>query len=185
MEDKEIYDAFSQGVEPGGLRSREAITYLIFSLVKAQPGRLQKEQITRLLVGEHLANYFEVSDLLDDMLSKNNLVLTNGFLSLAPSYETAVKVLEQDLPVTVREQALTAASDMLTLEQRQEENQILVEHAPDGGYHATFTMRDGDTILMRLTVYVADTDQLEQVKQAFLNDPVRLYTGIIGALSME
>ena len=60
----ELYDAFSAGVEPGGLRSRNEIRLLICYIICRIDGGITKNQITTVLCETSLANYFEVSQAL-------------------------------------------------------------------------------------------------------------------------
>ncbi len=94
------------------------------------------------------------------------------------------ELLETTLPKTVREKAVNAAIKFFTLAQNKRENKILTEKLPDGGYNVTFILGDEGDELMRLTVFVADSLQLEIVKNNFLEDPVKLYSSIITALTI-
>ncbi|MGN1478253.1 MAG: DUF4364 family protein, partial [Acutalibacteraceae bacterium] len=63
----EIYDAFSQGVEPGGLRSKNEIKILICYLICKMDSGLTKQQLSDIIVSKGLANYFEVNEALSDV----------------------------------------------------------------------------------------------------------------------
>ena len=60
----------------------------------------------------------------------------------------------------------------------------MTEKLENGGYNVTFILGDEGNELMRLTVFVADSMQLEAVKNNFLADPVKLYSSIITALTI-
>ena len=62
----EIYDAFSQGVKPGGLRSRNEIKILICYIICKIDSGITKEQLNEILSSEGLANYFEVNQALSE-----------------------------------------------------------------------------------------------------------------------
>ena len=83
----------------------------------------------------------------------------------------------------MREQAVNSAIKLMTLARNKRENKILTEQLSDGGYNVTFILGDEQNELMRLTVYVADRLQVEVVKNNFLEDPVKLYSSIIAALT--
>ena len=55
------YDAFSAGVEPGGLRNRNEIKVLIAFLLKNTERGLSRRQLMEVIQREGLANYFEAS----------------------------------------------------------------------------------------------------------------------------
>ena len=180
------YDAFSAGVEFGGLRTRQEIKLLICYLLENLEKPLSKIQINELMQGQGLANYFEVNQALDELISAGTLELEKfeelEMLVLTEKVHEAAKLLESGLPKTVREKAINAAVKMQTNARRQRENKIEVKKL-ESGYHVTFTILDKDDILMSLTVYVADITQVETIKQGFLNDPVGLYSGIIASLT--
>ena len=54
----------------------------------------------------------------------------------------------------------------------------------DGGYNVTFSLMSDSDELMRLTVYVADSMQAELLKKNYLEDPIKLYSSIITALTV-
>jgi len=180
------YDAFSAGVEFGGLRSRQEIKLLICFLLESLERPLSKGQINEILQEHGLANYFDVNQAMSELVEGGTVVCglfeEQEFLSLTAKVKEATVLLENDLPKSVREKALNSAVKLQTLARRRRESKIDVEKL-ETGYHVTFTISDKSDILMRLTVYVADITQAETVKQGFLNDPVGLYSGIIAALT--
>lgn len=181
------YDAFSAGVEFGGLRSRQDIKLLICYLLENLEKPLSKTQINELMQGQGLANYFEVNQTIDELVLAGTVqaeqVEDQQMLFLTETVHEAAKILESDLPKTVREKAINAAVKMQMKARRRRENKIEVKKL-ENGYHVTFTISDKDDVLMSLTVYVADITQVEIIKQGFLNDPVGLYSAIIASLTM-
>lgn len=180
------YDAFSAGVEFGGLRTRQEIKLLVCYLLENLEKPLSKTQISQIMQGQGLANYFEVNQALDELVSagtvKVQLFEEQEMLFLTETVHEATKILESDLPKAVREKAINAAVKMQTKARRLRENKIEVKKL-EIGYHVTFTISDKDDDLMSLTVYVADITQVETIKQGFLNDPVGLYSAIIASLT--
>ena len=180
------YDAFSAGVEIGGLRTRQDIKLLICYLLENLEKPLSKTQISQIMQGQGLANYFEVNQALDELVLAGKVETKQHdeqeMLFLTETVRVAAKILESDLPKTVRERAINAAVKMQTKARRLRENKIEVKKL-ENGYHVTFTIADKDDVLMSLTVYVADITQVEIIKQGFLNDPVGLYSVIIASLT--
>ena len=62
------YDAFSAGVEPGGLRNRNEIKVLIAFLLKNTERGLSRRQLMEVIQREGLANYFEASQALESLI---------------------------------------------------------------------------------------------------------------------
>lgn len=180
------YDAFSAGVEFGGLRTRQEIKLLICYLLENLEKPLSKTQISQIMQGQGLANYFEVNQALDELASAGTVQVRlfeeQEMLFLTETVHEATKILESDLPKAVREKAINAAVKMQTKARRLRENKIEVKKL-ETGYHVTFTISDKDDVLMSLTVYVADITQVETIKLGFLNDPVGLYSAIIASLT--
>jgi len=182
----ETYDAFSAGVEPGGLRNRNEIKLLICFLARALDKPLTKNQLNIVMQEHGLANYFEVNQALGELLKSGNITTKfdgdEEYLYLAERASSSVETLEEDLPKSVKEKALNSAVNLLTRERRERENNIEVE-ALENGYNVTFTLSDKGDLLMRLTIFAADIEQVNTIRKGFLDDPVRLYSGIIAALS--
>lgn len=176
------YDAFSAGVEPGGLRSTAQIKILICLIVKSLDRPMEKSRLVEALQLHGLANYFDASQALADQLECGNLSADeNGLLSITEKGRVAVSELEGEIPRSVREKALDDAMKLQTLERRKSENKITVEKCGDG-YNVTFEISDRNTLLLRLSVYAADDYQVNRIKSNFLKDPVSLYSGIIASL---
>ncbi len=178
------YNAFSQGVELGGLRNTAQIKILMGFIVKSIKGAIKRDKMVEILQLHGLANYFEASQALEELISGGSLALDeeNG-LWITPKGMAAVNELESEIPRSVRERALNDAIRLRILEKRENENKnnIEVEYL-DSGANVTFTVVNGDDVLMKLTVYAADEYQVEKIRDNFLKDPVSIYAGIVSAL---
>ena len=74
---------------------------------------------------------------------------------------------------------------VLTRERIRRESKVDVQPAANGGFHVTFSVVDVDTELMKLTIYVAEADQIETVKRNFFDHAVELYSDIIASLTVD
>lgn len=180
----EQYDAFSTGVETGGLYHTDEIKTLICYLLRKLDLPLSSEQIRQTLVSQGLANYFDVSESVSELLRTG--IVTADYdgeeekLRLTPIGENASMELLRDIPKSVREQALSAVLETASKERNARETKIDV--SPCGsGFHVTFSVTDRDADLMRITLYAADLAQVERMKDNFLKDPVRIYSGILAS----
>lgn len=181
-------DAFSEGVEIGGLTDRTEIKVLICYLLKSLDRPLSKKQLNEIMQQEALANYFEVSQAVGELISQGNISyeLTKENEEILTITQQGIEIaenLEVDIPRSVREKAINAAIKLLTLARRKQENKIVINQIDDG-YNVTFILGDEKTELMKLTVYVADKMQVEIIKKNFLDDPIKLYSGIISSLTV-
>lgn len=180
----EQYDAFSAGVETGGLFHTDEIKTLICYLLRKVDMPLSSEQIRETLVAQGLANYFDVSESLSELMRSG--IVTADYVGeqeqvrLTPIGENASMELLRDIPKSVREQALSAALEAVAKVRNAEQTKIEVE--PCGtGFNVTFRVADHDEDLMCITLYAADHAQVERMKDNFLKDPVRIYSGILAS----
>lgn len=183
------FDAFAEGIEPGGLRNRDAIRLLVCYLLKAIGEPILRTQMNDAMLEDGLANYFELNQAIDGLL-KNGCIAAEQedgkeTLRVTGRGREIADMLETSLPKTVREKAVNSAVRLMTRAKRVKENRVETERLPGGGYHVTFALESGGEALMKLTVFVADSMQLEAVRKNFLDEPVKLYSAIISALTAE
>lgn len=181
----ENYDAFFEGVEPGGLRSRSEIKLLICYIICRIDGGITKNQLTDILCKKSLANYFEISQALIDVMKTGNITgeFKDGEEYLYPTDlgKANTAQLEDELPYTVKEAALNATVESLTRFKRERENNIEIE--PHGnGFDVTISVMDNDDRLLSVTLFVADEEQAQNVKDKFLQDPIKFYSTIVALL---
>ena len=181
----EAYDAFTEGVEPGGLRSRNEIKTLICYLVSHLDTPLTKSQLNTIICEEGMANYFELNQALSEVSDNGNISISPAendpelFITTIGKQNTAT--LENDLPYTVRESAFNAAVRLQTRLRRESEHRIEIIRL-ENGCNITMSVLDGNDALMTVTVFVADYEQALAVKEKFLSDPVTVYSNIISML---
>ena len=182
------YDAFDEGSEPGGLRSRNEIKVLVCYLLKSIEQPISKQLINEILQENSLANYFEINQAVSDLVRAGSLEEAaqegDTVYRVTDQGRSAAQTLEVNLPRSVREKAVNAAIRLLTRAKREQENRIDIEKL-ENGYHVTFTIYDSTDELLKLTIFVADSMQVETVRKNFLNDPVKLYSNIIASLTVE
>lgn len=175
------FDAFSQGVEPGGLRSKTQIKLLINYVVANIKEPVSASIIIEALQLHGLANYFEVTQAIDDLIENGNLSETDGMLYITPKGVVSIDELSEELPNSVKETALADTMKLILLEKRESENTVEIQKT-ESGYFVTFRIMHKDVTLMELTVYAADFEQAEQLKSNFLKDPAHVYSTVAAAL---
>lgn len=182
------FDAFDAGIELGGLRNRDDIRLLVCYLLKSVDAPMTRQMLNEAMQEDGLANYFEVGQAIEELLKTGNITADildeDEVISVTQKGREAAELLQTSLPRTVREKAVNSAIRLTTKAKIERENKIEVKKEEDGGYTITFTLFDKETELMKLSVYVSDSLQLEQVKQNFINDPVKVYSTIITSLSV-
>jgi hypothetical protein len=182
------YDAFDAGIELGGLRSRDDIRLLICYLLKSIDAPMTRQMLNDSMQEDGLANFFEVGQAIEELLKTGNITTDiiddEEVLIVTQRGREAAELLQTSLPRTVREKAVNSAIRLTTRAKVERENKMEVKKEDDGGYTITFTLFDRDTELMKLSIYVVDSLQLETVKQNFINDPVKVYSSIITSLTV-
>ena len=175
---------FDDGIEPGGLRTRNEIKLLVCYLLSSVDERITRSQLCEIALDKGLANYFEINQAVSDLIENGSVISDfiecEEYLSVTEQGRESTKTLEIQLPRSVREKALNAAIKMFTLAKRKRENKVDVQKLDGGGYHVTFSMEE----MMKLTIYVADEMQVETVTNNFYEDPIKLYSGIIASLTV-
>lgn len=178
------FDAFSAGIEPGGLRNTKEIRILICYLLVSVNAPFRKEDIIEILQENGLANYFEITTALSDLIEKGNIVLENGFCSPGESAKMIAKQLDSTIPTAVRQRTLSAALRLLSKVKREQENAVEITHT-DLGFQVMCHISGGDMELMSLSLYVPDLQQANLVKQNFQQDPDIVYRAMLAAVTKD
>lgn len=175
------YDSFSEGVELGGLRTKNEIKILIGYLLSRLDTPLTREQLDEIICGEEIANYFEMSQALCELVENGNIKIENNELIITETGRENSETLEHDIPYTVREKAFNTAVRLQTRLRRERENKIEIERV-EKGCNVILSVVDADDEIMSVKLFVADYDQALSVKERFLADPVNIYSNIVALL---
>ncbi len=182
------FDAFDAGIELGGLRNRDDIRLLVCYLLKSIDAPMTRQMLNDAMQEDGLANFFEVGQAIEELLKTGNITADilddEEVISVTEKGREAAELLQTSLPKTVREKAVNSAIRLTTKAKVERENKIEVKKEDDGGYTITFSLFDRDTEMMKLSIYVVDSLQLETVKQNFIYDPVKVYSSIITSLTV-
>ena len=118
-------DAFSAGVEPGGLWHKNDIRILLCYILASVNAPLSRQDLTRIIQEKGLANYFEVEDALASLLTQGNIAQDReGRCTVTPAGREIADSLDATLPLSVRDKALEAAFTLLAQAKAQRENRV-------------------------------------------------------------
>ena len=107
-------DAFSAGVEPGGLHSHHEIKILICYMLSSVREPLPRTTVLDILSGGGMANFFDASAAIDDLLKRHNLCETDDdLLTVTETGRHAATTLADMIPFTLRERSVDAALRLL------------------------------------------------------------------------
>ena len=182
------FNAFSAGVEPGGLLNETHIRLLICYMLNGVKTPMTKSSILYVIQANGLANYFESAAALDALCVAGNIELVED--GDDPSYQITEigaqisESLSRNLPVSVRTKALNAAVTFLAHQKIERENKV--EILPqDIGVVVICHISDGKNDMMKIELRVPDLMQAEQIKRRFLKDPFIFYSAYIALLTED
>ena len=177
-----IQDAFSAGVEPGGLYTSQEIKILICNMLLGVGEPMERQMVTELIAGNGMANFFETAAAVDELARQGHLTEEEGRISLTETGRQVGDTLAGMIPYTLRERSVKAALQLLTRIRREQENTVELEKL-DHGYRVTCTIQDSASPLMSVSLRVADDMQAGLIRENFLDDPTLLYRSLLAILT--
>ena len=176
-------DAFSAGVEPGGLHSHHEIKILVCYMLSSVREPLPRTAVLDILSGGGMANFFDASAAIDDLLSRGNLSETDDDrVTVTATGRHAATTLADMIPYTLRERSVDAALRLLARQRSERDNHAEIVPAEEGGWKVICSVGTAAPLL-RFELLVGDELQAQQVRDRFLNDPLLLYQSMIGILA--
>ncbi len=181
------FDTFDEGINYGGVRSKNEIRTLICYLFNSIKKPLDKSTIIEAIQKRGLANYFETSSCFDDLISHKNLAPDNdnpGYYVLTENGKMVAKQLENTLPVSVKEKAYICAIELLEQKRIEKENIVTITKN-EKGYIVNCRISGGDVDLLSLNIYAPDNKQAKIIKKNFHKNPELLYKVIMGTITKD
>lgn len=176
------FDAFTAGIEDGGLRSSSSITILVCYILANCTEKITAENIITALVDGKIANYFEVSNAISKMIKKGHFTEdSNGNLVITEDCRFAVDIVEKDLPITIRERSIELVRKLAAREISKKENRVEIEKT-DKGVSVTLHVSDINSDFMVLTLNVPTMAQAELIKEKFQQKPTEVYQNLINSI---
>lgn len=177
-------DTFAAGVEPGGLRTSQEIKILICYLLRTVEQPMLRDDVTDILVGNGMANYFDIEEAMEELLRLQHLVQSDDRrIATTVSGAQIGDELSVRIPYTLRERSVKAALRLLRRRSIEKDNMVTVDRSPDGARLVTCAVQDCGKTLFSVTLRVADAHQEETVRENFLNDPTLLYRSALAVLT--
>lgn len=179
------FDAFTGGIEPGGLRTQSDIRLLICYLLASVKAPLSKNDIVSILQENGLANYFEAAHALSEMLDKGNADTLPGQPDCCVANDITREIaarLDSTLPPAVRDRAVDAALNLLARARRESQNKVEIRKRDDG-YRVTCHISGGEQELMSFSLLVPDEYQARAVKRNFHHDPQYVYQVLLSVVT--
>lgn len=187
------HNAFTGGVDPGGLWTQNDIRILICYILDSVRAPLTAEDLCRVLQGRALANYFESGDALAALEAQGHILSGPEGCTVTNTGRQIARDLDTGLPIAVRDKALEAAVELLAQARSRRENRVEIKDLPNGcrvscsiaGGLAGISGagNTGSTDLMTLSLYVPDRPQAKLIEERFYRDPEGVYRLLLAALT--
>lgn len=183
-EENFLFDAFTYGVEPAGLRSKGQINMIICYTIAKSKAKLTEKIVTDTMVEGEIANYFEVKDAFSRLYEKKLISADkNGYLEASPFCNQLIELVEMDLPYTIREKSVKIATKLAGIEIFNKENEVTITPSKSGsGFEVVMHISERDVDFMQLSLHMPTMEQAEVVKAKFIEKPVEVYNNLIDSI---
>ncbi len=171
-------NAFSSGIEPGGLTDRNQIKILICYMIKCVDSGLTAKQTAEILSLDGLANYFESLQAVKELETLGHISLSDGLYKLSKSGERIAAELDTALPITVREKAVRSAVQAARIYQNCKDNSAVIAET-ENGFEVTCEVKDRGHLMLRSVIAVPDRLQAEMIKESFIKNPASIYSATL------
>lgn len=179
------FDAFTAGIEDGGLRSQNSIKLIACYILANMDSNITAQHIADTMVEGKIANYFEITNAVSQMIKQGNFIENeDGTLTITPECRDAVEFVEKDLPLTIREKSIKLCRKIVAREIYRKENKVEIEKKGNG-FTVTCHVSDINCDFMTLSLFVSTETQAEVIKEKFLNNPVEIYENLIESIFSE
>lgn len=176
-------DAFTGGVEPGGLWTQNDIRILLCYILASVDAPLSGESISQIIQGKALANYFEVGDALAALLRQGNIAQDeDGLYTVTASGREIAGSLDATLPLSVRDKALEAAMRLMADAKARRENRVEIAET-EKGYQITCHISGGEMELMSVSLYAPDWNGAKLIERNFYQNPEAVYRMLLSSLT--
>ncbi len=176
------FDAFTYGIDAGGLRSVSAIELLICYVVSNAGVKLTAKNIQDAVMQGGIANYFETSQAISRQIERGLISEDkDGYLSASEECKKLTEVIENDLPFTVRETSIKICKKLAELDINKKANRVDIEKKGDT-YSVTMHIEDNGIEFMSLKLTATTSEQAQIIKDKFLENPAKVYDNLVNSI---
>lgn len=181
------FDTFDEGINLGGMRSKNEIKTLICYLYNSVKENMDKGIVIQAILKQGLANYFETSSAFDDLVMNGNLIPADNehkTYSLTKNGAEIAKQLDSTVAYTIKEKAYACAVKLLAEKKKEIENKVNIMKN-DNGFTVECSVSGGDMELMKLDIYAPEMEQALILKKNFLDNPKKAYKIMLALLTKD
>lgn len=182
------YNAFQEGTEPGSLKNTNEIGILLCYILDKTEKPLTKDELIGIIQNYGMANYFETTSALSELINNGNVITdpeNDQFISLSDNGKMISSQLNRELPLSIRQKALSATISLAKQRRIEAENPVVITKDSSGGYNVNMRITDGMRDLMSVSLFVPDKREASLVKKNFHNDPSRLYSVLLAVVTED
>lgn len=179
------YDAIDAGVDPGGLRKRSNVRLLICYIINSVKKPIKKDLVITAMQKNGIANYFEILDAFNDLINKQNIDIIDEekeLCTVSRSGKLIASNLSDELPLTIRERAMSSVMELLMQERNEVENIVSINKI-QSGYMVDCHVTGEENDLFSFQLYVPDSKQARLVKKNFQSNAEMIYKTMIAAIT--
>lgn len=176
-------DAFTGGVDPGGLWTKNDVRILICYVLASVDAPLTEEDLSGVIQGRALANYFETAEALAALTELGHVEKGRLGYTVTATGRQVAQDLDSGLPLAVRDKALETALTLLARGRSKREHRVEVAEE-ESGCRVTCHISGGEGLeLMSVSLYVPDKRQAKLVEERFYEAPNLLYRRVLATLT--
>ena len=176
-------DAFTAGVEPGGLNSTNEIKILCCYLISEMQRPVPHDLLVEALTVSGLVNYFEVASAISELLFHGNLIQEEAGYIVSDSGKQISDTLSRDLPLSVKEKSISELKDLMSYFSKSEQIDVQILDY-EYGFKVVCVLND-DVIgeIFSTTLYVPDRETAVTDRKHFIDNSEKLYRNTLYSLT--
>ncbi len=170
----------------GGLRDKTDIKILICYMLAYIKKPLSLENLCDVLTPEDVVNYFDLAEAWGELITSGHIIPDEEDEKkcvISPLGNEVGASFERKLPASIREKAIKSTLRILAIAERDAETPCSIKPAECGGYNVTCSIKDGESILLSTTMWVADLNSANSVIEQFRSNPILSYSGIVAVMT--
>ncbi len=182
------FEAFTAGLEPGGLRNTRDIGILICYMLTRIDKPFSSEELVQIIHLNGMANFFDTTAAVAELIKCNNIKKINDesdLIEVTDNGKLISQQLSSELSLSVRQKAVSAIMKIIERKQIEKENPVIISKDENGGFNVNIRITDGMRDLMSLTIFVPNLTDANAVKDNFYDNPQRLYSIMLAAVTED
>lgn len=167
-------DTFWEKDMPGSLNNAAHIKILLVYLCEKYQGKLTQQKLIDILTAGEIANYFEITAAISQLISQSQLQLDDSdYLLLGSQFQTT-KLLYGELPKSIVEKAVEYIDEYFEALNNQYKPFVKIIRMSDG-YLVKCALPDVGSNLFEVALFAPNMDKALEIKETFLRDHQKIY----------